>query len=292
MTVVIAGCGDLGTEAGLRFAAAGHRVIGLRRHPELLPAAIEGRRADLARGIPEIPADTDIVVLALAPDTRTADGYRNAYLDAPAHVLDALEQAGARPRRILLVSSTSVWGDIDDGRILDEDSPVAPRRGTGEIVYAGECSLRLRAPDAIVLRLSGLYGPGRGRLLRQVRDGVAHSGPDRYTNRVHRDDAAAAIVHLTRTAADPGTLYVGSDCAPAAHSDVTAFLAAQMGVLPADADAGPPPVDKAEQHDERMPVAGKRLCNARLRESGFHFTYPTYREGYRALLAAQDTRHP
>lgn len=45
MTVVIAGCGDLGTEVGRRFAAAGHRVIGLRRRSELLPTAIEGRRA-------------------------------------------------------------------------------------------------------------------------------------------------------------------------------------------------------------------------------------------------------
>lgn len=142
MTVVIAGCGDLGTEAGLRFAAAGHRVIGLRRRPELLPTDIEGRSCDLACDIPEIPADTDIVVLALAPETRTADGYRSAYLDAPAHVLDALERAGARPTRMLLVSSTSVWGDIDDGRVLDEDSPVAPRPGTGEIVYAGGCCAR------------------------------------------------------------------------------------------------------------------------------------------------------
>ena len=42
MTVLMAGCGDLGTEAGLRFAAAGHRVVGWRRSPEKLPAAIEG----------------------------------------------------------------------------------------------------------------------------------------------------------------------------------------------------------------------------------------------------------
>ncbi|WP_024795044.1 hypothetical protein [Tomitella biformata] len=289
MTVVIAGCGDLGTEAGLRFAAAGHRVLGLRRRPELLPSAIEGRRIDLARDIPEIPADTDIVVLALTPDTRSVDGYRHAYLDAPAHLLAALEQAGARPRRILLVSSTSVWGDIDDGRVLDESSPVAPRPGTGEIVYAGECLVRLRAPDAIVLRLSGLYGPGRGRLLRQVRDGVAHSGPDRYTNRIHRDDAAA-IVHLTSAVAEPRRLYLGSDCEPAVRSDVAEFLAAQRGVLPAD--AGTPSVDESAQHDGRTPLAGKQLTNARLRESGFRFAYPTYREGYAHLLSAEGARHP
>ena len=50
MTVLLAGCGDLGTEAGLRFAAAGHRVVGWRRSPEKLPAAIEGVAADLSSG--------------------------------------------------------------------------------------------------------------------------------------------------------------------------------------------------------------------------------------------------
>ena len=67
MTVVIAGCGDLGTEAGLRFASLGHRVVGLRRSAGKLPAAIEGRAVDLSKEVPTLPADTDIVVIAMSP---------------------------------------------------------------------------------------------------------------------------------------------------------------------------------------------------------------------------------
>lgn len=286
MTVVIAGCGDLGTEAGLRFAATGHRVVGLRRHPEVLPEGIEGRTMDLAHEIPDVPRDTAIVVLALTPDMRTDAGYRHAYLDAPAHMLDGLEHAGAHPRRILLVSSSSVYGAVDDGRLLDEDSPVAPRPGTGEIVHAGEQSLRRRAPEAIVLRLSGLYGPGRGRLQRQVREGTAGTGPERWTNRIHRDDAAAAIVHLTRTADGPADLYIGTDEAPVPRSEVMAFLARAMGADP----AGSAPPHVGEQR--APPAAGKRLSNERLLDSGFRFTYPTYREGYRAVLEGGGSRHP
>lgn len=286
MTVVIAGCGDLGTEAGLRFAAAGHRVVGLRRHPEVLPEGIEGRTMDLAHEIPDVPRDTAIVVLALAPDMRTDEGYRHAYRDAPAHVLDGLERAGAQPRRILLVSSSSVYGAVDDGRLLDEDSPVAPRPGAGEIVYAGEQLLRRRVPEAIVLRLSGLYGPGRGRLQRQVREGTAGTGPERWTNRIHRDDAAAAIVHLTRTADGPADLYIGTDDAPAPRSEVVAFLARAMEVDPAG-----PAQPHAGEHPAQ-PTAGKRLRNERLLGSGFRFAYPTYREGYRAVLAGGGSRHP
>ena len=290
MTVVIAGCGDLGTEAGLRFAAAGHRVIGLRRRPALLPKPIEGHRCDLTSEIPDLPTDSKIVVLALAPDASTEDGYRKAYLDAPSHVLDALEHAGAQPDRILLVSSTSVWGGIDDGGLLDEASPVAPRPGTGEIVYAGEQMVRQRFPRAVILRLSGLYGPGRDRLLRRIRAGTAYPGPDRYTNRIHRDDAAAAIVHLTDGVEDLAHVYIGSDCAPAPRSEVTAFLAQEMGVP--DAAGAQACSDGSTQRNSTVVSAGKRLRNALLLESGFGFTYPTFREGYRAVLAARGVRHP
>ena len=95
----MAGCGDLGTEAGLRFAAAGHRVVGWRRSPEKLPAAIEGAAADLSSGeLPPVPADTTAVVVAIAADSPTEDAYRAAYVDGLSHVLDAVVGLGcARP---------------------------------------------------------------------------------------------------------------------------------------------------------------------------------------------------
>ena len=90
MTILLAGCGDLGTEAGLRFAAAGHRVVGWRRSPEKLPAAIEGVAADLgAADLPPVPADTTAVVVAVAADSPTESAYRAAYVDG----------SDARPRR-------------------------------------------------------------------------------------------------------------------------------------------------------------------------------------------------
>ena len=92
MTVLIAGCGDLGTEAGLRFAAAGHEVIGLRRSPEKLPGEIRGVRADLSQEVPALPADAGTVVIALAADASTEEAYRAAYVDGLTHVLDAVDR--------------------------------------------------------------------------------------------------------------------------------------------------------------------------------------------------------
>jgi nucleoside-diphosphate-sugar epimerase len=286
VTILLAGCGDLGTEAGLRFAAAGHRVVGWRRSPEKLPAALEGVAADLAgTGLPVIPADTTAVVVAVAADSPTEGAYRAAYVDGLAHVLDALERDGVTPQQVLFVSSTAVYGDAGGGWV-DEGTTTAPGGFSGRVLLEAEDLLvsRLRGTgsEAVVLRLGGIYGPGRTRLLDQVRGGSAVI-PDepRFTNRIHRDDAAAAMVHLATSVASPAQIYVGVDDDPAELGDVLRFLAAEMGYPE-------PPVGPAGE----ARGGNKRCSNALLRASGLEFAYPTFREGYRAVLAGTGVRHP
>ena len=109
MTILLAGCGDLGTEAGLRFAGHGHRVVGWRRSPAKLPPAIEGVAVDLsAPNLPPVPEDTTALVIAVAADSPTEKAYRAAYVRGLANVLDALERDGVTPDRVLFVSSTAV----------------------------------------------------------------------------------------------------------------------------------------------------------------------------------------
>ena len=285
MTVVIAGCGDLGTEAGLRFAARGHRVVGLRRRAEVLPDTIQGVPADLAVACPPLPADTDVVVVALAAGSREPAAYRAAYVDGLRNVLDAVDDLPRdRPRRVVFVSSSAVWGD-DDVRdvegLVDEGVPATGAGSpTAPALVEAERLLRRRADDAVVLRLSGIYGPGRERLLDQVRSGEAPRDPARVTNRVHRDDAAAAIVHLALDVDAPPRVVTGTDDEPVPLADVHRWLAAELGVD--DATAG---VDVGDGE-------GKRLSNALLRSTGFVPEHPTFREGYRAVLAGRGVRHP
>ncbi|TCK62881.1 SDR family NAD(P)-dependent oxidoreductase [Curtobacterium sp. PhB136] len=269
MTVTIAGCGDLGIETGLRFAAAGHRVVGLRRRAELVPAPIEGRTADLRGSVPPIDADTSVLVVALAAGSRDVEEYRATYVDGLRNVLDGVDAAGASPR-VLLVSSTSATGGS----------------GTGDVLLEAEALLRSRVPGGTVVRLSGIYGPGRTRLVDQVRTGTAVLAPtpdgsasdgSRMTSRIHRDDAAAALVHLA-SLDDLPPLVIGTDDQPVRLDEVYRFLAASLGVsldvAPAAGVGG-----------------GVPLSNAVLRSTGFTFTYPTYREGYRAVLAGEGVRH-
>lgn len=285
MTILLAGCGDLGTEAGLRFAAAGHRVVGWRRSPEKLPAAVEGVAADLGSAdLPAVPADTTAVVVAVAADSSTESAYRTAYVDGLAHLLGALERDGVVPRRVLFVSSTAVYGDAGGGWV-DESTTAAPGGFSGRILLEAEELLASRlggtGTTPVVLRLGGIYGPGRTRLIDQVRNGTAVV-PDqpRFTNRIHRDDAAAAIVHLVSMEAMPAPLYVGVDNSPAELGDVLRFLASEMGYP--ESPIGPAGEARG---------GNKRCNNGLLRGTGFEFTYPSFREGYREVLARTGVRH-
>ena len=308
MTVLMAGCGDLGTEAGLRFAAAGHRVVGWRRSPDKLPAAIEGIRADLTTPpLPPIPEGTTAVVVAIAAGAPTEEGYRAAYVDGLSNVLDALERnrehdGVALPslvRRVLFVSSTAVYGDAGGGWV-DEGTTPEPGGFSGRIIREAEDLLQKRllatGITPVVLRLGGIYGPGRTRLIDQVRSGLAVSPAEpRYTNRIHRDDAAAAIVHLCTMAAESGPVYLGVDNDPAELGEVQRFLAEELGLpLPASDGAGGGTGSGTGGSAGGEPSRGgnKRCSNALLRSTGFEFAYPTFREGYRAILAGEGVRHP
>lgn len=280
MSVVIAGCGDLGTEIGLRLAGQGHEVVGLRRRAELVPAPLTGLAVDLSTEVPELPGDLELLVVATAADGRSPEDYRAAYVDGLAHLLDGVRAAGSLPRRAVLISSSAVCGDADGGEV-DEETPPAPATPTAEVLLEAEELFLQQFPHGTVLRLSGIYGPGRTRLIDRVRAGDTAGGAA-WTNRIHRDDAAAAAVHLLTMAAPPLPLYLGTDDEPAREHEVLEFLARELGA--------PLPEDVPEADAPRR--GSKRLSNRRLRESGFAFRHPTYREGYRAVLAGEGTRHP
>lgn len=280
-TVLIAGCGDLGTEIGLRFVERGARVIALRRNAAVLPASFEAQAVDLGRDTPVVPSDTDLVVIALAADAPTAEAYRAAYLDGLRNVLDALDAAGATPKRVLMVSSTAVY-NVTDGSWIDEGTAATASSATGSVLVEAERLLHERVPSAIALRLAGIYGPGRTRLLDQVRGGAATASADgSFTNRIHRDDAAGAVIHLMTMDATPAPVYIGVDDKPVAMGEVLAFLADELGV--------PHPAVTASSGGRG---GNKRCSNALLRATGFEFVYPDFRDGYRALIAGIGVRHP
>ena len=275
--VLIAGCGYVGTVLALRLTSAGHTVHGLRRDTTRLPAAVQPVAADLAdpstlRGL---PAGLRYVVYTAAPDGSGEEAYSSIYVEGLRNLLAALHGSGQEPDRVFLTSSTSVFSQ-QDGKWIDESSPTEPESYKGRLVLEGERTLLADPYRVTILRLGGIYGPGRTRLIEQVRAGQAQVATNaRFTNRIHRDDAAGALMHLL-SLSQPEQLYLGVDNEPARRSRVIAWLADQTGA----------PAPRVEARSSTESRAGKRCRNDRLVRSGYVFRYPTFREGYAAVLAS------
>ena len=265
-TTLLLGSGRLGTAVGLLLAEQhGHDVVALRRRADEVPAPLRGWSADLTDPDAALPGGPfDHVVVALTARPRTEEAYRTVYVDGMLRGLDAV-CADAPPRRAVLVSSTAVHGEAAPDPVLDEDSPTAPADGPARILQEAEERFLERLPHGTVLRCSGLYGHGVPRLARSVLEGT-FDDPHRWGNRIHRDDAASAVVHLLTMSEAPGPLYLGVDDLPTQDGDVAAHLATLLGV------PAPPPAEPERGH-------GRRLSNARLRATGWVPAFPTFRDG-------------
>jgi nucleoside-diphosphate-sugar epimerase len=284
LNILIAGCGYVGTALGERLAADGHTVWGLRRQPHGLPPGVTPLAADLAdpATLNALPQGLDVVFYTAAADGSTDDAYRLAYVDGLRHLLTALADQRQRPRRVFLTSSTGVYAQYH-GEWVDESSPTEPVRFTGKRLLEGE-RLLLESPfPATVVRLGGIYGPGRARLIDSVRQGTASypDGPAIYVNRIHRDDCAGALRRLMLLA-QPAPLYLGVDYDPADRGTVLRWLAAYLG-------APPPRIEPMLNPEALRTRSNKRCRNTRLVASGYTFLYPNYRKGYAAILAADDS---
>lgn len=271
--VLIVGCGDVGGRLALRLAAEGHEVHGLRRSPFSLPGvqALAGDVTDAATL--RLPRGLDYVFILLAPGEGGEAAYRRVYYEGTRNVLAAL--AGQSLRRLFWISSSGVYGQ-DDGSPVDETSAAAPASPTSRVLLESEGLARGAAWPATVVRLSGIYGSGRLRLVNWVQAGrPVQASPSQWTNRIHAADAAGLLAFLLERDAAGVTLadtYLGTDSEPAPQHEVLDWLADRLGL---------PRVPH-----QAVPGGGrnKRLSNARLLALGYRLQYPDYRAGYAEVL--------
>lgn len=279
-SLLIAGCGDVGTRLGVRLAAEGWSVYGLRRSVAKLPDVILPVAGDLQ--MDECPAawptgKLDYLVYCAAANSHDEVGYRAAYVEGLGRVLRWLSENEQTPRRLLFVSSTGVYGQ-QGGEWVDEDSPAEAAGYSGRIMREAEQLALASGLPATCVRLSGLYGPGREWLLGQVRQGYrVASEPPLYGNRIHVDDAAGLLAYLLQADQRGVSLadcYLGVDDTPAPLHEVVAWLRERLGVSHWS--------DTAQVRR----AGSKRCSNARARALGWAPQYPSFREGYSAILSA------
>ena len=267
--VLIAGCGDVGNALGKRLLDDGCEVWGVRRRIDALAPGIRPWPIDLLQperhGEP--PARFDTLFFTASADRRDEEAYRANYVDALRHLLECLRAADCPLERLFFTSSTAVYGQ-SDGEWVDERSPAEPAGFNGKVLLEAE-KLVADAPElGVNLRLSGIYGPGRTRLVRKVWGGEA-TATEGWTNRIHVEDCAGALHHLMGLP-NPEPLYLGSDDLPATTAEVVSWMAEKLG-------KPTPPTGPTTRWN-------KRCRNACLRESGYRFRYPSFREGYPSII--------
>jgi len=201
---------------------------------------------------------------------------------------------GAAPglRRILYYSTIGVYGDHGGGWV-DETSATLTRTARGLARLEDEArwtrAARARGVEADVLRLAGIYGPGRNALV-NLRQGQTRRiiKPGQVFNRAHVDDIAE-LTRLALTCGLEGQIYNVADDEPAPPQDVVAYAAALLGLEP------PPEEPFSEALLSPMTAEfyadNKRVSIAKSKALlGFAPAYPTYREGLRALAEAGQGR--
>lgn len=279
--ILIVGCGDIGIPLGLQLAGKGHAVWGLRRSGQL-PEPITTLNADVTNAASLAclaGLRFDYVVVTLTPGEFSDQRYQAVYVEGLANVLAALNNPGA-VKRLLFVSSTSVYHQ-GDGQWVDETSATEPGSFSGRRLLEAE---RIAADSIMpycVIRFAGIYGPGRRRLIEQVKAGQGcPPSPPLMTNRIHRDDCVGFLAHLILLDSQQQAMencYIGVDSEPVALWEVKTWLAQQLGID-----------SKTLDTSGTTRRNSKRCSNARLLATGYHLRYRGYQQGYGELLREEE----
>jgi nucleoside-diphosphate-sugar epimerase len=281
MHVLVAGCGWLGTAVALRLLARGDRVTGIRADPGRAAAlgelGIEPLALDLAdpAAADRIPPGVEAILALQAAREGAAESYRRAYVQANATLLRAARRL--RVKALVYTGSTGIFAQRD-GSDVDEATPPEPGAGSGAVLAEAERLLLSAARDGVparIVRLSGLYGPGRVWVIDRVRSGAMALGPGdgAWMNSCHRDDAAAAVIAALDRGRD-GAVYHATDALPMRRREVIRHVAARLGIPPPEASGSP----AGAGPDRRI------LGEATRAELGLELTWPSLKQGLEPYL--------
>jgi nucleoside-diphosphate-sugar epimerase len=288
MTKLIFGCGYLGERVAQRWQEAGHKVVVVTRSRE---------RAEgfARRGYETIAADitlpdtlinlplAETVLFAIGFDRTVGQSIETVYASGLRNVLAALpSQTG----RVIYISTTGVYRDTE-GDWIDEETPPDPQREGGRASLSAELTLAEHplGGSAVILRLAGIYGPGRIPFRSLLRAGAPiPAASEGWLNLIHVVDAASVVVAAAEATFDePGRgprIYCVSDGHPVQRGDYYREVARIIG-------APEPTLVAPQQNSPRAARAAndRRVRNVRmLAELPVKLVFPDYRAGLAAIL--------
>jgi nucleoside-diphosphate-sugar epimerase len=286
MQRLIFGCGYLGSRVGALWKARGDEVTVVTRSSErAVSFTAIGYRAIVAdvtqpSSLRNLP-NADTLLYAVGHDRSVGPAIHEVFAGGLRNVLDA---KSPEVNRVIYISTTGVYGDAG-GDWVDEATPPAPTREGGRASLAAEGVLRAHplAERAVILRLAGIYGPGRVPFLEQLRSGEPIPAVETgYLNLIHVDDAARIVDRAATVAlSNLPRVYCVSDGCPLIRGEYYREVARRINA--------PPPkfvVPPADSPRALRAGSDRRVKNDRmLRELGINVQFPSCRAGLSAILA-------
>ena len=276
LKVLIIGCGQLGFSIVNNADPDVFKLYGFSRSLRKSPASIEMHQVDILKteAIDVIKLiNPEIIIYAVSADTQSIDSYQDHYVVGLKKTYEAILELD-HFKHLFFVSSTRVYGQKTT-KILSELDIAEPSDYGGEALMEAETVARQLKDKATILRLSGIYGPNRKRMIQ-----LAQSNPgnwpatNNWSNRIHEEDAARFIVFLMKRimmneSIEP--LYLVTDGVPTKQYDVLTWIRNRLQLT----------TDTIE-----LPIleSGKQLQSLLLNQTGFVLKYPDFTYGYEAII--------
>ena len=276
LKVLIIGCGQLGFSIVNNADPDVFKLYGFSRSLRKSPASIEMHQVDILKteAIDAIKlVNPEIIIYAVSADTQSIESYQDHYVLGLKKTYEAILELD-HFKHLFFVSSTRVYGQRTT-KILSELDIAEPSDYGGEALMEAETVARQLKDKATILRLSGIYGPNRKRMIQ-----LAQSNPgnwpatNNWSNRIHEEDAARFIVFLMKRimmqeSIEP--IYLVTDGVPTKQYDVLTWIRNRLQLT----------TDTIE-----LPIleSGKQLQSVLLNQTGFVLKYPDFTYGYEAII--------
>ena len=276
LKILIVGCGQLGFSIVKNADPDIFKLYGFSRSLKKSPPSIEMHQVDILKNeaIDVIKSvNPEIIIYAVSADTQSVESYQDHYVAGLKKTYAALLELD-HFKHLFFVSSTRVYGQKTT-KILSELDIAEPADYGGEALIEAEAVARQLKDRATILRLSGIYGPNRTRMIQ-----LAQSNPgnwpatNNWSNRIHEEDAARFIVFLIKRIMlkEPiEPLYLVTDGIPTKQYDVLTWIRKRLQLT----------TDTIE-----IPIleSGKQLQSVLLNQNGFILKYPDFTYGYEAII--------